>query len=85
MHKCPSGKRSYASAEIAEEALIEANIQFEFGRSSGPVTFYRCDDCGQYHLTSQGAMNERLAKLISEGKLNLLKESNRWNKKLNKR
>lgn len=85
MEKCSSGKRGYASAEIAEEALLEANIQYEFGRGKGPVTFYRCENCGQYHLTSQGTMNERLAAVINSGKLNRLKEATRWTRKFGKR
>lgn len=84
MQKCTSGKRSYASAEVAEEALIEAHIQYEYGRSNGPVSFYLCEDCGQYHLTSQGPMNDRLAELMRSGKLNRLKASNQWNRKFKK-
>jgi hypothetical protein len=84
MEKCTSGKRAYATAEIAEEALIEAHIQYEYGRGNGPVTSYRCEECGQYHLTSQGPMNERLATLMKSGKLKRLKESAHWNRRLGK-
>jgi hypothetical protein len=84
MQKCPSGKRAYPSAQIAEEALIEAHVKFEFGKSRGPVSFYLCEDCGQYHLTSQGLINQRLAGLLKSGELNRIKESNRWNQKFRK-
>lgn len=80
MQKCTSGKRAYAYAEIAEEALIEAHIQYEFGQAKKPVTFYLCEDCGYYHLTSQGIMNNRLATQLKEGKLDRLKEANRWSR-----
>jgi hypothetical protein len=39
---------------------------------------YRCDDCGLYHLTSKGPMNDRLAQYLSSSKLKLNKEANRW-------
>lgn len=84
MRKCASGKRSYATAALAEEALLEAHIHFAFERASGPVTFYQCEDCGQYHLTSKGPMNERLAMLIKSGKLSRLKEAEAWARKLKK-
>ncbi|MDL5048823.1 hypothetical protein QQ054_22685 [Oscillatoria amoena NRMC-F 0135] len=84
MKNCTSGKRSYASREIAEEALIEAHVQFTFGNAGGPVALYQCEDCGQFHLTSQGPVNERLAKLIKEGGLKRMREANQWTRRLNK-
>lgn len=85
MQKCASGKRSYATAALAEEALLEAHIHFTFERANGPVTFYLCEDCGQYHLTSKGPVNERLAQLIKNGELARLKEAQAWARRLNKK
>jgi hypothetical protein len=84
MHKCTSGKRLYASAALAEEALIEAHIHFAFERGKGPVAYYLCGECGQFHLTSQGPMNERLVLLIKSGELRRLKEACAWERKLRK-
>ena len=47
---CPSGKRGYFSEGEVQEALIRSQIGFV----RPPVNYYRCDDCGDYHLTSQG-------------------------------
>ena len=75
----------YASRELAEDALIEARIRFNYPHGGGPVAVYKCDDCGYYHLTSQGVMNERLSTFIEEGKLKLHKEAGYWTDKLKKR
>lgn len=75
----------YPTQEMAEEALIEARINFDFPKGSGPVAVYRCEDCGQYHLTSKGEMNPRLAEYIASGKIRLQQEANRWADKLKKR
>ncbi|QOI97442.1 MAG: hypothetical protein HRU69_08045 [Flammeovirgaceae bacterium] len=84
MQKCTSGKRSYATAALAEEALLEAHIHFAYERANGPVTFYPCEECGQYHLTSKGPLNERLASLIKNGELERLKQGQAWARKLKK-
>jgi hypothetical protein len=78
MKSCPSQKKMYPSQAIAEEALMEAHTRFEYGKGSGPVAIYQCDDCGHFHFTSQGAMNERLASYLSSGKIRLQKEANQW-------
>jgi len=49
------------------------------------VAVYRCDDCGYYHLTSQGPMNKTLERLIRDGKIQRQKEANQWTHKLKKR
>jgi hypothetical protein len=80
MKKCPSGKRLYLTEVLAEEALIEAHIQFNFRKGSGPVAVYLCDDCGVYHLTSRGTMNNRLVQLLEEGKIHRQREARHWSK-----
>lgn len=85
MIRCVSNKKVYLTADIAEQALIEAHTQFEYKQGSGPKAVYRCDDCGYYHLTSQGSMNQTLERLIKEGKIQRQKEANRWMHKLKKR
>ncbi|HYF66659.1 MAG TPA: hypothetical protein VD884_00925 [Ohtaekwangia sp.] len=81
MNRCSTGKIMYASLQVAEDALIETRIKFDYATGYGPVGVYRCDDCGLYHITSQGAMNERLAQYIREGKIEREKEVTRWTRK----
>ena len=72
------GKRAYTTPEIAEEALIEAHIQYQYPKGSGPIAIYQCEDCGRFHLTSRGEMNPTLAKYYEEGKIKLQKEAQQW-------
>lgn len=85
MSKCVTHKKIYQSHELAVEALIGARTRFDYAHNSGPIAVYRCDDCGYYHLTSQGKMNERLEKYLTEGKIQLQKEANHWVDKLKKK
>lgn len=85
MDRCISGKRVYPSEEIAEGVLIEAWTRYDYKRNEGPIAIYKCDDCGQYHLTSKGPMNENLAKALAEGKINKQKEARYWEEKFRRR
>jgi len=85
MITCSTKKKVYLSAEIAEDVLIETWTRYDFNVGSGPVTVYRCDDCGYYHLTSKGVMNEKLARYIKEGKIKRQKEADNWLNKMKKR
>lgn len=60
MPRCPSGKVSYQSRTLAEDALIDSWIRNNFSLGSGPVDVYACDDCGDFHFTSKGNRNARL-------------------------
>ena len=85
MVKCVSNKKIYPSKEVAEDALIEAHTHFEYDRGKGPIGVYQCEDCGNYHLTSKGTMNQKLEQLMKEGKIQRLKEANQWLNKIKKR
>ena len=82
---CPSHKKVYQSRGQAEDALLEARAKFDHTPNTGPIAVYQCEDCGFYHLTSKGKMNEKLAKHLAEGKIDLQKEANRWLDKLKHR
>lgn len=82
--KCPSGKRVYSSEALAEDALLEAHIQFDYRPGYGPIAVYRCEDCGQFHLTSKGTMNTRLAESIRNGYLKKQRDSIRWEQQFKK-
>ena len=74
-YTCSTGKKVFLTLTMAEDALIETRIKFDYANNYGPVAVYRCDDCGYFHLTSQGTMNQRLADYIKSG---ALQKANRW-------
>ncbi|MBK7650541.1 MAG: hypothetical protein IPJ20_07035 [Flammeovirgaceae bacterium] len=82
MTKCNTGKRLYTSEALAEDALIGAHINFDYRTGSGPVAIYKCDECGNYHLTSHGEMNKRLALQLQSGFIQKQKQAARWQDKL---
>jgi len=84
MNRCSSGKRTYDTEALAEEALIGAYIQFEYRAGTGPMAVYRCEDCGRYHLTSTGTMNQRLAELLSSGAIQKQRQARDWEQKWKK-
>jgi hypothetical protein len=85
MKNCPSHKKIYFSKELAEDALIEAHARFEYGKGRGPIAVYQCGDCGYYHFTSQGVINEKLATYLSSSKAKLDKQASQWEEKFKKR
>ena len=80
---CPTAKRIYLTEGLAEEALIDAHSRNNYA-GSGPIAVYQCEDCGYYHFTSKGKMNEKLAQQLASGKIKLQQEANRWTEKLKK-
>ena len=85
MIKCISHKKVYASREIAEDALIEARTHYTYAPKGGPVSVYQCEDCGYYHLTSQGTINPKLALYMANGKIDREKEANMWLNKIKRK
>ena len=85
MKPCISNKKMYSTLDLAEDALLEARMRFDYPPNRGPIAVYQCDDCGCFHLTSKGKMNEKLAQQLANGKIKLQKEANHWLGKLKKR
>lgn len=54
MSKCSTGKVSFDSRELAEEALIQNHIRNNHRAGSGPINIYECMDCLNWHFTSRG-------------------------------
>lgn len=79
---CASTKKIYLSEDLAEDALIEARIQFDYAVGKGPVAVYRCETCGYFHLTSRGTQSQRLTKYLASGAIDKQKEANKWLDKL---
>ena len=75
----------YQTQMLAEDVLIETHIRFDYAPGFGPVGVYRCDECGLFHLTSQGPVNERLAQFKKEGNLDRQKVAEQWARKLKKK
>ncbi len=51
--RCPTGKNGYYLETEAQEALIRSHIRF----LQAAKNYYKCNDCNEYHLTSQGELN----------------------------
>jgi len=85
MIKCITHKKVYLTEAIAEDALIEARTHYNYAAGQGPVSVYRCDDCGYYHLTSQGTLNQKLSLYMRSGKIDREKEANAWLKKIKRK
>lgn len=81
MLTCSTGKRVYETLELAETALIDAYGKF----NRGPIAVYKCDDCGYYHFTSRGPMNEKLSAAIASGKIKEQQRANDWTDSLRKK
>ena len=82
MIKCVTQKKVYLTQELAEEALIGAHTRFDYAQGKGPLTIYRCEDCGYFHLTSKGPVNPTLAQHLKEGKIDREKLANEWINKM---
>jgi len=78
MSGCVTGKKMYATKDVAEEVLFDAWTRYDYSRGGGPVAVYLCRDCNYYHLTSTGEMNPKLAQYLREGKIQLRQEANKW-------
>ena len=69
MPHCPSGKTSYQSRSLAEDALIDSWIRHNYSPGNGPSDVYSCEDCGEFHFTSKGNMNARLKAAWADGSI----------------
>jgi hypothetical protein len=67
--RCSSGKVIYVSLSLAEDALLDAWVRNNYSVGTGPITIYQCEDCGNFHFTSKGAMNDRLKRELDSGQI----------------
>lgn len=82
MIKCATQKKVYLTQEFAEEALVGAHMAFHYAVGQGPIAVYACVDCGYFHLTSKGAMNDKLKHQLQNGSVGRQKVANDWLAKL---
>lgn len=80
--ECVTGKRQYDTKILAEEALIEVHARNGFRDGSGPIAAYQCDDCGQWHFTSKGAVSEVLMSPENKKRMKDQYEAEYWSRKL---
>jgi hypothetical protein len=78
---CVSGKNSYHTPQLAEDVLIELWSRNEYNDGHAPIAIYKCDDCGDFHLTSRGPMNEALSEAIRSGKIKRMRDASQWESK----
>ncbi|MCU0418745.1 MAG: hypothetical protein MUC38_03735 [Cyclobacteriaceae bacterium] len=81
MKTCPTGKRTYATATLAEDALLEAHAEYAYAPGQGPIAIYLCEECGNYHFTSRAPMNERLKQALENGQLRTQQLARPWTRK----
>ena len=82
MQRCVSGKLVYTREDLAIDALLELWVRNYYAKGSGPISVYRCDDCGMFHHTSKGERHERLVEFIESGELNRRRKAFEWEEKL---
>lgn len=76
---CSSGKLSYSTRALAEDALIDLHIRRNFPEDQGPQNVYECDICGNWHLTSRApSRNQRLQEMMDSGQLRLKQQAYKW-------
>lgn len=75
MRDCSTKKIGYASSNLAITALIELHLK----SIGGPINYYKCQTCEQYHLTSRGPAIPELSKNNSNSSTQ--NEINKWKNK----
>ncbi len=66
------------SREVAEEALIENRAWNNHSPSTGPINFYECNICHNFHLTSKGTPHPMLSDKKTLERIKRLKQGNDW-------
>ena len=66
MRDCSTKKIGYTSSNSAITALLELNLK----SIGGPINYYKCEICGQYHLTSKGPAIRELSKAKNNSSTN---------------
>lgn len=71
---CSTVKNGYFTEEEVQEALIRSHIKFIKAAKS----YYQCTECGEYHLTSQGAQHPLLDDLQVQERIKREQRSQEW-------
>ena len=71
---CSTGKNGYYNEEEAQEALIRSHIRFIKAANN----YYKCIDCDEYHLTSQGALHPLIKDPKVQKRIKQEQQSQEW-------
>lgn len=82
---CTTGKRIFYSKELAEEALIANHQRFHHREGQGPINVYECHECGNWHFTSKGDINDLLKDPAIKSEINQQRQAMDWEKRFKKR
>ena len=72
--RCPTGKKGYYLEREVQEALIRSHIRF----LQAAKNYYRCHDCGEYHLTSQGELNPIINEPETKARIKREQQEQEW-------
>ena len=78
---CTTGKKGFYTEYEVQEALIYSHIRFLKAANN----YYLCDECGKYHLTSQGGLNPLFNDPKVQERIKREKQHQEWNARFNKR
>ena len=76
--RCVTGKNGYYSESEVQEALIRSHIR----SNQGAKNYYQCEDCNEYHLTSQGAENPLLQEAEVQARIKQERRVQEWEGRL---
>ena len=79
---CISGKKIYSTEALAVDALLDNWAKYDHAENRGPTGVYHCEECGGYHLTSKGRMNDRLKEFLSGKDYRIRSQASAWIQKL---
>ncbi len=72
--RCITGKNGYYLETEAQEALIRSHIRF----LQAAKNYYKCHDCEEYHLTSQGNLNPLLEQPTVKARIKQEQQEQEW-------
>lgn len=71
---CSTGKNGYYTEKEVQEALIRSHIKF----NKAAINYYQCNDCGEFHLTSQGALHSLINEPKVQERIKRERKSQEW-------
>ena len=77
-----TGKVSFDSEIIAEEALLSHHARQFHQEGSGPINIYECQHCGCWHFTSKGEIHPELQSESTKERLAKERLGYHWERKL---
>lgn len=78
---CSTGKNGYYSETEVQEALIRSHIGFKSAASN----YYLCEECGEYHLTSQGGLHPLLNDPKVQERIKREQQEQEWKSRFKRR